>query len=80
MTLNRNFPNRNRNFPGFVIENSTIAVDYWPRQGYAHLTHFFLTHAHSDHTKGLDSTWADQIIHCTTVKILLFLNYLNPIS
>jgi phosphoribosyl 1,2-cyclic phosphodiesterase len=58
------------NLPGFVINLTTIAVDFWPKQGYEHLTHLFLTHAHSDHTKNLDNTWNHQFIYCSHVNLI----------
>lgn len=56
-------------YPGFVINHTTIAVDYWPKQNEPNITHFFLTHCHADHTKNLDSSWNLSKIYCTKVKI-----------
>jgi hypothetical protein len=53
--------------PGYIIRHTTISVDYWPRTEKTPITHHFLTHAHSDHLKGLDSTWTHGVIHCTKV-------------
>lgn len=71
-------PNSNI-FPGFVIENTTISVDFWPKTGYSFLTHSFLSHAHSDHTKNLDSAWNNQLIYCSamTKKLLIDLKGVN---
>lgn len=55
------------NFPGYVINNTTIAVDHWPRANNSHITHYFLTHAHTDHTKGLDETWNGPALYCSNV-------------
>ena len=71
------------NYPGYVIRDSTIAVDFWPRNDKIKITHHFLTHAHSDHTKGLDSSWTHGMIFCTKVnkskfekfQILIFRTY-----
>lgn len=57
--------------PGFIIHNTTIAVDYWPRNGKNIVTHYFLTHAHNDHVKGLDETWKHGIINCTSVRYII---------
>ncbi len=54
-------------FPGFVIENTTIAVDFWPIKKYTHITHAFLTHAHTDHTQNLDANYTQHTIYCTEV-------------
>lgn len=53
--------------PGFVIDSTTIAVDYWPKKDSDHITHYFLTHCHSDHTANLDSKWRGRFIHCSHV-------------
>lgn len=68
------------NYPGFVIPSTTIAVDFWPKSKYDHLTHHFLTHAHTDHTQGLDSTWCGSNIYCSKVtkKILVHFNLVDP--
>ena len=54
-------------FPGFVINSTTIAVDYWPRQENQVITHFFLTHCHTDHTKNLDNKWSQSKLYCSKV-------------
>ena len=54
-------------FPGFIINATTIAVDYWPRQDTTNITHFFLTHCHADHTKNLDEKWNQAKIFCSKV-------------
>lgn len=54
-------------FPGFIINSTTIAVDYWPKQDQPNLTHFFLTHCHTDHTKNLDASWTGPLIYCSKV-------------
>ena len=56
------------NSPGFVIATSTIAVDYWPKKDNDHITHYFLTHCHTDHTANLDSTWKESHIYCSPVS------------
>ena len=55
--------------PGYVIRDSTISVDYWPRNSKNKITHHFLTHAHGDHTNGLDSSWNHGIVYCTKVSL-----------
>lgn len=60
--------NSSNTFPGFIIENTSIAVDYWPKKQNSQITHSFLTHAHSDHIQNLDHLWNGQIIHCSEVK------------
>lgn len=57
--------------PGYVIESSTIAVDYWLKRNRSNLTHFFLTHAHTDHMRGLDSKWNGPKIYCSKVSELI---------
>lgn len=54
--------------PGFIVNSTTIAVDYWPKQDQLILTHFFLTHCHTDHTKNLDSSW-NSPIYCSKVNL-----------
>lgn len=54
-------------FPGFIINSTTIAVDYWPRQQSTNITHFFLTHCHTDHTRNLDAQWNQSKIYCSKV-------------
>ena len=54
--------------PGFIIQFSTIAVDFWPRFKNSCITHYFLTHTHADHMEGLDSSWSDAVIYCSEVK------------
>jgi DNA cross-link repair 1B protein len=56
------------NSPGFVIANTTIAVDHWPKKDNHHITHYFLTHCHTDHTLNLDETWKESHIFCSKVK------------
>ena len=53
---------------GLIIESSTIAVDYWARVKHSYLTHFFLTHAHTDHTSGLTQNWNGPKIYCSKVS------------
>ena len=53
--------------PGFIINHSTIAVDFWPYIDLNQITHFFLTHAHSDHTKNLTASWKGPPLYCSTV-------------
>ncbi len=60
--------------PGYVINSTTIAVDYWPRNE-PKITHYFLTHAHTDHTKGLDESWNGPVLYCSTVIYLISLNH-----
>lgn len=57
-----------KHLPGFIINYTTIAVDFWPRHKNPQITHYFLTHAHTDHTNGLDSDWNDAVIYCSEVK------------
>lgn len=64
------------NPPGYIICDSTISVDYWPRSQNVKITHHFLTHAHSDHTKGLDAKWCHGIIYCTKVNKIRFVSIL----
>lgn len=60
---------QNNTFPGFVIHNSTIAVDFWPKKNQSNnISHFFLTHCHADHTKNLDNTWKNSKIYCSKVS------------
>ncbi len=54
-------------FPGFIIKSTTIAVDYWPKNDTS-ITHFFLTHAHKDHTKNLDDSWIGPHFYCSSVR------------
>ena len=54
--------------PGYVINSTTIAVDYWPQaKQEPQITHYFLTHAHTDHTKGLDKNWNGPVLYCSAV-------------
>lgn len=55
-------------FPGFTIPYTTISVDYWPKQENANITHYFLTHCHTDHVKNLDSKWNRSKIYCSKVS------------
>ena len=56
-------------FPGYIIHQTTIAVDFWPKQ-HCNITHYFLTHCHTDHTKNLDSTWDRSTIYCSEVRFV----------
>ena len=60
-------------YPGYVINNTTIAVDYWPKQNQPNITHYFLTHCHTDHTKSLDSSWNISKIYCSKVNYSKYL-------
>lgn len=51
---------------GAVITGTPIAVDYWRRNKSPSSKVFFLSHAHSDHTSGLSSTWRYPI-YCSEV-------------
>lgn len=51
---------------GLVITGSPIAVDFWHWRKCLQSKIFFLSHAHSDHTSGLSSTWR-QPIYCSEV-------------
>ncbi|XP_071511335.1 5' exonuclease Apollo-like [Diadema antillarum] len=42
---------------GRIITGTPIAVDFWQLRKCASSKLFFLSHAHSDHTQGLTSTW-----------------------
>ena len=57
---------------GAIIEQTDIAVDYWRVQKYPWLKHFFLSHIHSDHTKGLTPSWRHKI-YCSEItrKLLI---------
>jgi hypothetical protein len=66
-----------QSYPGFVIDSTTIAVDFWPSKGYPHLTHYFLTHAHRDHTKNLDSTWSNGPIFCSSITKQLVISLMQ---
>ena len=59
------------NWPGFVISQTTIAVDLWPKKCQSDITHCFLTHCHSDHTKNLDKNWNGPTIYCSKVNFIL---------
>ncbi|CAF0711833.1 unnamed protein product [Brachionus calyciflorus] len=61
-------------YPGYVINNTTIAVDYWPKQNQPNITHYFLTHCHTDHTKSLDSSWNISKIYCSKITKMLLMN------
>ncbi|XP_075054266.1 5' exonuclease Apollo-like [Mixophyes fleayi] len=54
-----------------LLPNTPIAVDYWSIRRCSHTRLFFLSHMHSDHTKGLSSTWKHPL-YCSpiTAKIL----------
>nr|XP_054751577.1 5' exonuclease Apollo-like [Lytechinus pictus] len=51
---------------GAVITGTPIAVDYWRCHKSPCSKVFFLSHAHSDHTSGLSSTWRYPI-YCSEV-------------
>ncbi|XP_072174758.1 5' exonuclease Apollo-like [Diadema setosum] len=57
---------------GRVITGTPIAVDFWQLRKCASSKLFFLSHAHSDHTQGLTSTWR-MPIYCSelTGKIVV---------
>ena len=52
---------------GFMIESTTISVDYWVFSRMSHITHCFLTHAHTDHIVNLNSNWQGPKIICSEV-------------
>lgn len=52
---------------GYIIESTTISVDYWAYTKMPNVTHCFLTHAHSDHTRNLNSNWRGPKIICSFV-------------
>ena len=59
-------------WPGFVADNTTIAIDYWPKKPQLNVTHSFLTHCHSDHTANLDKNWSGSTIYCSKVSFKIF--------
>ncbi|KPP70696.1 hypothetical protein Z043_110455 [Scleropages formosus] len=56
---------------GKVIPNTPLAVDYWHVRKCSHVRLFFLSHAHSDHTCGLTSTWANRPLYCSPISAKL---------
>jgi DNA cross-link repair 1B protein len=64
---------------GGKISRTPISVDYFQRQHLPSRTLYFLTHLHTDHTYGLDSSF-DQKIYCTSItkKLLLLELSLDP--
>jgi glyoxylase-like metal-dependent hydrolase (beta-lactamase superfamily II) len=52
---------------GFMIESTTLSVDYWVFSKMSHITHCFLTHAHADHIVNLNSNWKGPKIICSEV-------------
>ncbi|XP_038676248.1 5' exonuclease Apollo isoform X1 [Scyliorhinus canicula] len=56
---------------GTLIPNTPFAVDFWQVRKCSHVSLFFLSHMHSDHTSGLSSTWCKPI-YCSpiTAKLL----------
>ncbi|XP_043708374.1 5' exonuclease Apollo-like [Telopea speciosissima] len=50
------------------MEKGMISVDRWSEQSQA----YFLTHLHSDHTKGLSSKWSKGPIFCSPITAKLF--------
>ncbi|XP_042477444.1 5' exonuclease Apollo [Macadamia integrifolia] len=50
------------------MEKGLISVDRWSKHSQA----YFLTHLHSDHTKGLSSKWSKGPIFCSPVTAKLF--------
>ena len=47
------------------LEGTTISVDNFRPS--ATITHYFLTHGHSDHCTGLTPTWNYSVIYTTTI-------------
>ena len=56
---------------GYIIDSTTISVDFWRYKKMAHVTHCFLTHAHSDHIVNLNSNWQGPKIVCSKVSIFI---------
>uniref|UniRef100_A0A803MR20 5' exonuclease Apollo n=1 Tax=Chenopodium quinoa TaxID=63459 RepID=A0A803MR20_CHEQI len=50
------------------MEGGMISVDRWARGSQA----YFLTHLHSDHTRGLSSTWSHGPLFCSRTTAKLF--------
>ncbi|KAF4394378.1 uncharacterized protein LOC115698822 isoform X1 [Cannabis sativa] len=50
------------------MEKGLISVDRWTGESQA----YFLTHLHSDHTKGLSSSWAKGPVFCSRLTAKLF--------
>ena len=46
------------------LEGTTISVDNFRASSF--VTHYFLTHGHSDHTTGLTPTWNYNVIYTTS--------------
>lgn len=67
----------NTHYPGFIINCSTIAIDFWPKQDHPNITHYFLTHCHTDHTKNLDSKWTRSRIYCSRLTKNLLVDLKN---
>ena len=59
---------------GFMIESTTISVDYWVFSRMSHITHCFLTHPHADHIVNLNSNWQGPKIICSEVCIYILQN------
>lgn len=57
---------------GQVLSEAPIAVDFWPKQKH-NLENklLFLSHCHSDHTKGLDKSWSQPIYTSETNSLIL---------
>jgi phosphoribosyl 1,2-cyclic phosphodiesterase len=54
-----------------MIESTTLSVDYWVFSKMSHITHCFLTHAHTDHIVNLNSNWRGPRIICSEVYLRL---------
>lgn len=52
---------------GAIIPHTPIAVDIWSRFSVTNCRLFFLSHAHSDHTVGLTSSWKNHKIYCSEI-------------
>ncbi|XP_021857284.1 uncharacterized protein [Spinacia oleracea] len=50
------------------MEGGMISVDQWAKGSQA----YFLTHLHSDHTRGLSSTWSNGPLFCSRTTAKLF--------
>ncbi|KMT02217.1 hypothetical protein BVRB_9g206770 [Beta vulgaris subsp. vulgaris] len=50
------------------MEGGMISVDRWAKGSQA----YFLTHLHSDHTRGLSSTWSNGPLFCSRITAKLF--------
>ena len=53
---------------GVIIADYKVSVDYFVKdlQEKRGINHHFLTHCHSDHTRGLDKSW-NKTIYCSQV-------------